>query len=149
MYMTPGSAFTGRGGTIYSAAGQVDSGDVALAIKNGWSPGDPGPVNSIALTLSSGSTNNLSPIGFTSALKRLEITCNSGGSTLTGLMAGVDDQEVVITNVGSSGTLTLAHQSTSSVAGARFAANADTTVSTGSGVIVHYSAAISRWIVVQ
>jgi len=150
MYMTPpgsGGNFTGRNSVSYSTATLVEPADVAQAIKQGWTPADPGDVNVVALTLPTGSTNNLAPIGFSSATKRLEITANSAGSTLTGLMAGAEDQQIMVVNLGT-GALTLTAQSASSTAANRFLSNANATLAaSGGAALLLYSTTQARWIV--
>lgn len=148
--MTPpgsGGNFTGRNGMAYSTATAVESADVATAIKLGWTPADPGDVNVVMLTLPSGTTNNLAPIGFSTATKRLEITANSAGSTLTGLSAGAEDQQIMVVNLGT-GALTLTAQSASSTAANRFLSNANATLAaSGGSAILLYSTSQARWIV--
>lgn len=147
MYMLAGTSFTGPSGKTYSASGQVDSPDVAAALKNGWSESDPGTPNELAGTLPTGSTNDYFPPGFSTAAKRLEITANSAGSTLTGLQAGAPDQRIMLVNLGT-GALTLSHQSSSSAAAHRFLASADATVAANGGaVLLQYSETQQRWIV--
>lgn len=147
MFMTAGSAFTGRNGKAYSTSGQVDGSDVALALKAGWQPSDPGDLATVAATLPTGSTNDHSPAGLSSSTVRMEYTANSAGSTLTGLAAGEDNQQVMIVNLGT-GALTLSHQSASSMAQNRFLAGADVTVAASGGcVLLQYSATQQRWLV--
>ena|SRR6185312_6422830 len=139
--------FTGKGGGSYSATGEIEYCDIAKALANGWVPADTGNSNVLAATLGSGATHDYAPSGFGSFTKRLELTCNAAGSTLGGLKAQNDDQEIVIVNVGASGTLTLTHQDASSAAQNRFLANADVTVAVGNSAIAKYSATQARWIV--
>lgn len=148
-YMLPGAAFTGYTGTVYSATAQlVAPGDMNLAVRNGWTMDDTGPTGICAVTLPSGTTNNLEPVGFGTGTQRLEITANSSGSTLTGLQAGEDGQTIMIVNIAASGSLTIDEQSSSSTAANRFLSNANATVAAAGGsVIAQYSAPQQRWII--
>lgn len=101
--------------------------------------------------LPAGDTNNYSPAEGTAAFYEVQIirqATNASGSTLTGLDASrvADGQFVVIENLGT-GTLTLAHESTSSLVGNRFTLPSGSSLAIGSGssAWLIYDGTSARW----
>lgn len=97
--------FTGRGGTSYSASGNVEDADVALAHRNGWVPNDLGsgvtPANDFstssvalanAVSLSTGAAKNVTSLALTQGVWDVTgiVDLNPAASTtVTLLEAGV------------------------------------------------------------
>ena len=79
---------------------------------------------------------------------------NAGGSdrNITGLAGGVTGRIVKLVNIGTSNTLTLVNQSTSSVVANRFRTNVqgfDHTIVDGATAILRYDGVLSRWDVIN
>jgi len=78
------------------------------------------PVTSVTATVAS-SVNNYSPTGYSAGVtSRLILTPASGGSTITGLVAGPDGFELTIVNASTTDAITFPHLSASSNAGSLF-----------------------------
>ncbi len=104
----------------------------------------------IPLTITAASTNNLNPgSGFPTGVGRLDINPSTNDIILTGLLAGVDGQQMIIRNVGTGGFLvTLAVNSGSSSAANRFTGQGDAGIPQGAQTIIfYYTSPTAGWAV--
>lgn len=96
--------------------------------------------------LSSGATNNFSPVGFTTATNRADITPGAGGSNLTGWIAGADGQIVLVCNISATDNLTFNNQNAGSSAVNRFRGSGDILIPPGGREwMVYYGGSVNRW----
>lgn len=95
-----------------------------------------------ASTLAAGTTNNLT---LTAGVGVLDVTANVAGSTLTGMTAGYDGQEVTVTNLHASGLLTLPAM-TGSIAANQYRLFGDLTLLFRMSQTFKYSTALSVWV---
>jgi len=99
----------------------------------------------ITPTALSGNVDNYAPTGFADAYWVRQ----DGGAadrSITGLAGGVDGRIVVIENIGTTNTLVLVHDATSTAANRFFGPNsADHTIRTNGAAIVRYDGTSTRW----
>jgi hypothetical protein len=127
-----------QGGAYKSVTAQILAAYVAAAIAGTY----------LAANTASGSTNDFNPSGFGSTVNRLDLDPNAGNSTLTGLIAGVDNQIVLISNVDATNSLTLSNQDAGSAAANRFRASDSFTLLPGGAIwIVYYAGTVNRWVI--
>lgn len=99
------------------------------------------------------SNNDFTPAGFVTAappVGRLDVTQGAGvATTLTGLIAGKDGQQLVIFNADPANSLTLSKENAGSAAANRFTASADTAIAAQASKLLMYTAGtINRWRVI-
>jgi hypothetical protein len=94
----------------------------------------------VSITLTAASTNDLNPgSGFPTNIGRLDINPTTNDVDVTGLLAGLDNQQLVIRNVGTGGfTLYLRVNSSSSAAANRFTGEGDGGIPQGSKTAAIY-----------
>lgn len=126
-----------QGGTYKSVTAQILAAYIASAIAGTYLTGAP----------AAGSTNDYNPSGFGSTVNRLDIDTTAGDATLTGLIAGIDNQILIISNIGAN-LLTLSNQDAGSAAANRFrASDSFTLVSGGSIWVTYYAGTVTRWVI--
>jgi len=98
----------------------------------------------ISPTALAASTNDWSPTGLAAANTiRLSLT---GSQTLTGIASQAAGTELMLFNIDSSDTLTLASDSSASSASNRFSFGADLLLGPGAAVSLRYDGTTSRWL---
>lgn len=126
-----------QGGTWKSVAASVVAAYVASAIAGKY----------LSTASASGANNDFTPVGFDPTINRLDVDTTAGNATITGLVAGVDNQLVIVSNIGAN-TLTLSNQDAGSAAANRFrASDSFTLVSGGSIWITYYGGTVTRWVI--
>lgn len=93
-------------------------------------------------TIAAGTTNDLA---LTAGVGILDVTANVAGSTLTGMAAGYDGQEVTVSNLHASGLLTLAAMTGSSATN-RYRLAGDLTLLFRQSQTFKYSASLAVWV---
>lgn len=99
----------------------------------------------VTVAVAAGSTNDLAPAGFGSRTRILEIDTAAGDATITGLIAGVDMQELVIVNT--TNLLTLNDLDGGSSAANQFQIGVSPTLIAKESVRAIYSEDKGLWIV--
>ena len=108
-------------------------------------------LNSIAFTYAAGVNDNVTPTGFiVNKTNRIEVTADPTGSTVDSLPACNNGWRVRLPNVGTTGTLKLAHEAVGSTAAGRLHLPGlnDVFVPPGNAVTLEYVASISRWMII-
>lgn len=98
--------------------------------------------------LAAGNTNNFSPSGFGPNVGRLDVAANASGSTLTGLLAGIDGQIVVLRNLPGGGVLSLPNANSGSLAANQFSTPTGATVTLPAGArttAIYYAGSFNYW----
>ena len=135
----------GAAGTVLT----VNAGGKTLSFKAGSGGGGTlsGYVSYIA---AAGASNNVNPVGFGPTIHLLDVDTSAGAANFTGLIAGADGQQLVLSVTGAN-LLTLNAANTGSTAANRFRAAADLTLlQNGSFNLVYYGAStgVNRWVIV-
>lgn len=100
-----------------------------------------------ANTLSAGAHNDYDPGVAISTINRIEIDPNAGDASLTGLLAGLDGQLMLITNTDAVNNLTLSNQDAGSAAANRFFGVASLTIPAGGSALCCYDGIVlNRWV---
>lgn len=104
----------------------------------------------VSATAPTGPTNDYSPAGWGTNVAFLYLTPTAGGSTINGLVAGSNAQQVFVINAeaaGGSDNLILKNQSTSDTTAAnRFMASGDLAIPPGGGVsCIYLAGSVTRW----
>lgn len=96
--------------------------------------------------LVSATVNDYNPATFGVGVGRVDVTPASGGTTLTGWIAGGDGQIVLVTNISATDFLTLANQNAGSSAINRFRGSGDISLPPfGRCWMVYYGGSVNRW----
>ncbi len=97
---------------------------------------------------SAGANNDVNPGGgWPTDIGRLDVTLAGGNANWTGLVAGVDGQAVLISNIDAANTLTLNNQNAGSSAANRFRSSADAVLGPGATVLAtYYAGTVNRWV---
>lgn len=112
--LSPGD---GTGDTGYVGAGKINANFTELYAQTTGGT----LFGYVAATLAAGTYNDLNPGGtFPSQINRVDINPSTGNVTLTGLLAGVDGQQVLIRNIGTTYSLILNTENSSSNVANRF-----------------------------
>lgn len=119
-----GDTFVGNDGFTYSAASNsiqvlVGDGGVRQALSRGWSPIPSPNIPTVVATLAT-TQNNYWPVGFGSSTAELQLLPPTGGATITGLQGGAIGQTVIIANESATDTISLSHESASSLSTNQF-----------------------------
>lgn len=103
----------------------------------------------LAYSAPTATVNNAAPAGFGPGVGRLDVALGAGAATaITGLIAGVDGQPLVIRNTDAANALTLTNQAAGSTAANRFAAAGDTVLAPGGAVtLIYYAGTVNRWVI--
>jgi hypothetical protein len=127
-----------QGGTWQSVTAQIVASYVASAIAGTY----------LAANVASGSTNDFNPATFGPTVNRLDLDPNAGNSTLTGLLAGIDNQLILVANVNATNSLTLSNQDAGSAAANRFRASDSFTLLPGGSIwLSYYAGTVNRWVI--
>ena len=92
----------------------------------------------------SGDVNNYNPTGLGSSFA-IRIDGGASDRNITGLATGSDGRLVEIINIGSTNTLTLVNQSSSSTAANRMLFGADVVIGINQSVVMRYDGTTARW----
>lgn len=114
------------------------------SVTTGWIPFSLAAAATLvqASTIPAGTTSDLA---LTAGVGVLDVTANVAGSTLTGMVAGYDGQEVTISNLHASGLLTLAAM-TGSASANQYRLPADIALLFRMSQTFKYSAALAVWV---
>jgi hypothetical protein len=120
----------------------------------GWvkgliSGGSTGGISSgrVLKDLPAGASNNLNPGGgWPTGIGRLILTASSGVANVTGLLAGIDNQWVLIQNDDGANNITLNNENGGSAAANQFTYAADLILPPESTVLAIYDATQAKWI---
>lgn len=93
-----------------------------------------------------GDNNNVTPAPAISTINRLKVDTAAGAATITGIAAGADGQNLLVTNVGAN-DLTLAVESASSTAANRLYGIGDLVMPQFNSQLLVYDSAIARWLI--
>lgn len=96
-------------------------------------------------TPAAGTTQNYAPAGFTSSTTDLDLSPGAGSASLGGIAGGGNGQDVIVTNVHASNTVTLLAEAAGSTATNRFRLPYDLTLMPGNSVRMKYLTATGRW----
>jgi hypothetical protein len=102
----------------------------------------------LSYTSPTGGRNDVNPAGFGSTVARLEVTLTAN-TNWTGLLAGVDGQQLVITQVAGAFTFTLNALNGGSQAANQFRAVGDLALAgVGDSVLLcYYGGSVNKWVV--
>lgn len=126
-----------QGGTYKSVTAQILASYVASSLAGTYLSAAP----------ASGSTNDYNPAGFGATVNRLDLDTTAGNATLTGLIAGTDNQIVLVSNTGAN-NLTLDATSSASSAANRFRASDLMVIPpNGSMYVIYYGGTVNRWVI--
>ncbi len=130
--------------------GTINAWVIASGATTGGGGGGGGTGTLVSVTVTAASTNNYNPgSGFPTAIGRLDIDPTTNDVTLTGLLAGIDGQQVIIRNVGTGGfAITLAVADAGSAAANQFTGQGDALISQGNQLYaVYYATPTPGWAV--
>jgi hypothetical protein len=98
-----------------------------------------------------GVSNNVAPPGFQSNITRLWVTLPSGSAEWTGLKAGVDGQEIILTNADPANNLQLDIENGGSIAANQFyGTDGEYILNPGNSIILcYYGGSQNQWVVVS
>lgn len=102
----------------------------------------------LAVVAAAGLSNNVAPVGFNDSVNTMDVDPAAGDSTWSGLAAGAEGQRLVISNTGSTYSLTLLALSGSSTAPNQFRSAADITLLPQMTIQLQYSVGAGKWIVI-
>lgn len=102
----------------------------------------------LAYASPAGAQNNVAPTGFDSTVGFLDVTLASGDANWTGLLAGADQQQLIIANADTTNSLTLNGLNAGSSAANQFRAGGDPVLPPLSAVLLCYYTTPAQWIVV-
>lgn len=103
----------------------------------------------LSYSSAAGSLNDVNPAGFGSGVGLLDVTLTAGDATWTGLTAGADKQELVVSNNDATHSLTLAALNAGSAAANRFRNSGDLVLPPKTAVLLVYYTTPAQWIVVS
>lgn len=106
--------------------------------------------NRASLNLAGGANNNLNPHptapAWPTLYGRVILTSTSGAANVTGMVAGVDGQPVLIMNDDNANNITLNSLNAGSLAANRFQFAADVLLTPGASVMVMYDSTLAKWL---
>jgi hypothetical protein len=111
----------------------------------GWAPIVPTPTGAVSDGPSAGAHNNYAPTGYGQSTGFLEVT-PAANANITGIAAGADGQQLIVTNLSASFTLTLNALNAGSLAANRLRMPGDITLVQNNSIRFVYSAAIGLWV---
>lgn len=126
-----------QGGTYKSVTAQILAAYIASAIAGTYLSDAP----------AAGTIDNYNPAGFGPTVNRFDVDTTAGDVTVTGFIAGIDNQPVIWSNTGAN-NLTLNNQDAGSLAANRFrASDAFVIPSGGSLQVIYYAGTVNRWVI--
>lgn len=103
--------------------------------------------NRATAPLAAGATNNLNPGGgWPANFGRLVLTAGAGAANLTGLLAGLDNQGLLILNNDPANNITLNSLNAGSAAANQFRFFADLVLTPGDSVVALYDLTLQKWL---
>ncbi len=124
-------------------AGNINGWVISAGAGTGGGGGGGGTGTAVAITVTAASTNNLNPgSGWPTGVSRLDINPTTNDVDITGLVAGVNNQQVTIRNVGTGGYVVyLRANSGSSSVGNIFTGEGDAAIPQGAQQVTLYCTA--------
>jgi hypothetical protein len=147
--IVPWTPFTG-GPPKLGAAGTVLTSNGTNAQPTFQAPGGGGGSGTlISYASPAGAQNNVAPAGFGAGVGRVALTLPSGNANWTGLTAGTDGQQLIITNKDAANTLTLNVANAGSLAANQFFGSADYAIPPGNSLsLCYYAGSVNQWVII-
>jgi hypothetical protein len=109
-----------------------------------------GFANLVSSALSAGNNDNLAPAGFDGTVNRLDMTAPAGAANVNGLLAGLENQTIIATNIDSTNTITFVAQASTSTASNRLRLGSPLVLNPGDAYnMKYYGGSVNRWVVIK